>query len=142
MSEWHGYLAIEDVALTEEQRDAVIAAFNQLGPGSDPQPARLLHRRLSTDKSKAIFEAEFNEDNLTVGNVKWFIANAVGVDPELISHEVQQIARGTLVIYSAGGTPRMRFLAFAGVGSTWEESRQQVLIYLKNNAAEWGEDAA
>ena len=31
---------------------------------------------------------------------------------------------------------------FVGVGSTREDSRQQVLIYLKNNAEEWGETVA
>ena len=137
MAIWHGYLAVEDVALTTTQRAAVLAAFNELGPDSDPQPARLLQRRVSTDGSKAIYEAAFNEDALTVANVKQFLADAVGVDPSVIASTVTQTARGPLVIYSAAGTDRMRFLPFSGVGSTWLESLTQALTYLINNLAEW-----
>lgn len=137
MTLWPGYIAAEDVALTAPQRAAIVAAFKTLGPANDPQPARLNHWRVSLDGSKVIFEAAFKESALTVASVKQFLADAVGVDPGVIDHEITQTARGPLVVYSVAGTDRMRFLAFAGIGSTWDESRQQVLLYLANNPEEW-----
>ena len=50
MTEWHGYLAVEDIALTEEQRDAVIAAFRELGPGSSTRNEHLNQKRLENWK--------------------------------------------------------------------------------------------
>ncbi len=137
-NKWHGYIGVEDIALTAPQRAAIIAAFSELGPNRSLRPAHLLHRRIALDGSKAIFEALFNEDNLTIANVKQFIADAVGTDPANIDDVVTQTARGPMVTYSVGGTDRMRFLAFGGVGSTtWEESHAQCLIYLHANIGEW-----
>lgn len=140
MADWHGYIAIEDVNLTTEQRAAVIAAFNALGPVRDPQPAHLLARRVSLDGSIALFEALFNEDSLTAGNVRAFLANAVGINPELIDYSVSYNARGALVVYSVASVTRMRFLQFArqaGYMPTWDESRDQADIYVINNIGEW-----
>jgi len=137
MTTWHGYIAVEDVALTTDQRAAIVAAFRALGPGSDPQPARLNHWRTSLDGSNAIFEAAFNDANLTAAKVKNFLADAAGVSPDVIDTALTQTARGPLLTFSVGGTDRMRMLAFGGIGATWEESRQQAIAYLAANIAEW-----
>jgi len=137
MATWHGYIAVEDIALTTPQRAAIIAAFRALGPSSDPQPARLNHWRTSLDGSKAIFEAAFNADNLPAEKVRNFLADAVGISPDIIDTALTQTARGPLLTFSAGGTDRMRMLAFGGIGATWEESRQQAVAYLAANIAGW-----
>jgi len=137
MTTWHGYIAVEDLALTADQRAAIVAAFRALGPGSDPQPAHLNHWRTSLGGDKAIFEAAFNVGNLTVAKVKQFLADAVGVSPSVIDTTRTQTARGPLLTFSAGGTDRMRMLAFGGIGATWEESRQQAVAYLAKNIVEW-----
>jgi len=137
MAIWHGYIAVEDLALTTDQRAAIVAAFRALGPSSDPQPARLNHWRTSLDGSKAIFEAAFNDANLTAASITRFLADAVGVSPSIIDTALTQTARGPLLTFSAGGTDRMRMLAFGGIGATWEESRQQAVAYLAANIAEW-----
>jgi len=137
MTTWHGYIAVEDLALTTPQRAAIVAAFRAFGPGSDPQPARLNHWRTSLDGSKAIFEAAFNADNLTAARITQFLADAVGVSPDVIDTALTQTARGPLLTFSAGGTDRMRVLAFGSIGATWEESRQQAVAYLAANIAEW-----
>jgi len=137
MSTWHGYIGVMDVALTAPQRAAILAAFDALGPGDDPSPARLLHRRVALDGDKVIYEAAFNVSNLTVEHVKNFLAAAVGVDPGLIDDATQQTQYGPLVTYSAGGTDRMRFLVYAGLSATWDGSRQQAQAYILNNIEEW-----
>lgn len=137
MAAWHGYIGIEDVALTAPQRAAIVQALKGLRGVNGTNPAHINHWRISLDGSKAIFEARFNEDNLTIANVKQFVADAVGVSAALIDHEVTQTPRGPVVTFSAGGSPRMRFIAFAGVGETYADSHTQVPIYLYNNIAEW-----
>lgn len=140
MADWHGYIGVEDVALTAQQRADVIAAFRELGPVISSQPAHLNHWRTSLDGSKVIFEALFNVDNLTVNRVKQFIADATGADPATIDDDTQQTAYGPGVTFSANSSDRMRFLVFGGLFVTWETSRLKVIEYLKNNIAEWEEN--
>lgn len=142
ITRWHGYLAIEDIDLTDDQRDAIMAAFSELGPGSDPQPTKMLSGRVRLDSDAAIFRANFNEANLTVAKVKQFLADAVGTDPGNIDDATQQTTYGPLVTYSVATVDKIRFLIFDSVGSTWNESRLQVLAYLKANASAWGEIVA
>ena len=137
MSDWHGYIGVEDIALTAPQRAAILTAFRGLGPGQARQPAHLLHMRPSLDGSKAIFEARFNESKLTVSAVKQFIASAVGVAASAIDHETMQSVYGPVVSLRAGGMEQMRFLVFGGTPVSHEESRQQVRAYLIAHIAEW-----
>lgn len=139
MANWHGYLAIEDIDLTAPQRAAIMAAFRALGPDSDPQPSKMLSDRVALNGDTAIFRANFKEENLTVEKVKQFLANAVGTDPGNIDDATQQTAYGPLVTYSVAAANKIRFLIFDNVGSTWNDSRLQVLAYLKANAIAWGE---
>lgn len=136
---WHGYLAVEDLALTSDQRAAIVSAFRALGPTRQETdwPPFLNQLRVNIDSSKAIFEARFNQAHLTTENVVQFLADAAGANPANITPVVTQTARGPLLTLSAGGTPQMRMLLFAGVNATWEESRQQVLAYLAANPDEW-----
>jgi hypothetical protein len=137
MTTWHGYFAIEDVALTPDQRAAIIALLRELGPVSDPQPAHLMQFRPSLDGSRAIFEALFNADNLTVVSIKAKLAAAVGINASLIADSAQQTAYGPLVTYSVASVDRMRFLVFGGGAATWEESRVQARQFIIDNYAEW-----
>ena len=134
---WHGYMAIEDTGLTPQQRQAILAAFNALGPSSDPRPAHLMQRRVSLNGRQAIYEALFNADHLTIANVKQFLANAVGVDPSVIDHAVTQTIYGPLVTFSAASIDRMRFLVFGGLAATWIESRDQCDAFLIANIGLW-----
>jgi hypothetical protein len=136
MTNWHGYFAIEDVALTPDQRAAIIALLRELGPVSDPQPAHLMQFRPSLDGSRAIFEALFNADNITVVSIKAKLATAVGVDPSLIDDSTQQTVYGPLVTYSVASVDRLRYLVYGG-GATWEESRVQARQFILDNYAEW-----
>ena len=142
---WHGYLAIEDLNLTVEQRATLIGVLRNLGPESDPQPARSCHWRVSLDGSKAIFEAAFNEAVLTVDAFKQRLGAIFGVDPATIGHALTSVTfaeRATpVVVFSRGGTDYLRMALFGGPAATWEQSRIEVLAYLAANRAEWEEDA-
>ena len=137
MARWHGYIAIENVGLNATQRQILIDEIKELGPGSDPQPAKLNHWRIRLDSEAGIFEANFNEDNLTVEVFKQRLANIFGVDPSTIDHVIQQISYGPMVTFSRNSVDRLRFLAFAGVNSAWMESGDEARRYLKNNQSDW-----
>jgi len=85
---WHGYFGVEDLNLSTAQRQVLIGELRSLGPASDPQPARLCHWRTRLDGQAAIFEALFNENNLTVERFKQRLGSIFSVDPEDIEHSL------------------------------------------------------
>ena len=138
---WHGYFAIEDLGLNANQRQTLIDALRRLGPATDSQPARLCHWRMRLDDRAAIFEAAFNEDNLTVDAFKARLAAIFGVDPVTIDHRLQSVtfdSRPTpIATFSHSGTDYLRMALFGGPGATWEQGRIEVLAYLAVNRDEW-----
>ena len=141
MANWHGYIAIENLNLNAAQRVTLIAEIQALGPASDPQPARLNHWRTRLDGEAAIFEALFNEGNLTINRFKQRLGSIFGIAWNTIDHSVQNITFDTrttpIVTFSRGGTNYLRVAAFAGTGATWAQSLLECAAYLAANAAEW-----
>lgn len=140
MTRWHGYVGMENLALNNAQRSLLVQELQALGPTNETQPARINHWRIRNDNDAAIFEANFLESNLTVAKVKGWLADIFSVDAADVGHGTQVTQYGPMVTYNYPdpGTDYIRILAFAGVGSTWEESRQKAVLYLRNNAAAWG----
>lgn len=136
-NQWHGYFAVENLNLNTAQRATLIDALRQLGPKSDPQPARLNHWRTRLDRQAAIFEALFNEGNLTIARFKQRLGAIFSVDPATIDHATQQTQFGPVVTFSRSGTDYLRFLLFGGVGASWMKSGDECRAYLAVNAAEW-----
>lgn len=134
----HFYIGIEDLGLTGPQRAAIVQAFKNI-PGVNPENNACFknHWKVSLDGDKAIFEARFNTDHLTVSSIKNYLASAVGVNANLISAATTQSTYGTVLTFSAGGNDKLRMIAFSGIDSTWEESRQQVFAYLQANSGDW-----
>jgi hypothetical protein len=138
---WHGYIGIENLNLNASQRQVLINELKALGPGSDPQPARLCHWRTRLDGEAAIFEALFNEDNLTVAKFKDRLGTIFSVDPVTIDHSttIFHFADGDtpIVVFSRSGTDYLRFALFGGSGATWMESGHECRGYLATNRNEW-----
>lgn len=139
MATWHGYIGIENLALNATQKGNLLDALNGLGPGNDPQPARLCHWRTRLDNDARIYEAAFDMTHVDIDGVKTFLANVFGIDPATVNHAVQQTAYGPLVTYERGGTDYLRLVQFGGVGSSWIQSNQAAREYLRDNAAAWGD---
>jgi hypothetical protein len=141
MATWHGYIGIENLNLSATQRQILIDALKALGPGSDPQPARLCHWRTRLDNEAAIFEANFNEDNLTVAVFKDRLGAILGVDPAAVDHSTGSQTFDTLptpiVVFSRTGTDYVRFALFGGQSAEWMQSGDECRAYLKLNQAEW-----
>lgn len=144
-SMWHGYFGIENLNLNATQRATLVQALQQLGPASDPQPARLCHWRTRLDGDAAIFEALFNESNININTFKTRLGNIFDVAPATIDHNTQQVTlnqrQSAVVTFSRGGTDYLRIVFFGYNGGaiwpTWDESRIETLAYLAANREEW-----
>ena len=139
----HFYIGIENINLNAIQRQALINELKSLGPASNPQPARLCHWRTRLDGEAAIFEALFDEDNLTIAKFKQRLGIIFSVDPSTISHSTLQknyAGFGTLVVtFTRGGTDYLRFALFGGSSAFWVQSGDECRGYLKINQDEWSE---
>jgi len=138
---WHGYLAIENLALSAAQRGLLVDALRALGPKSDPQPAHLCHWRTRLDNDAAIFEALFDEDTLTVEAFKRRLAEIFGVSWVTIGSALSSVTfaeRATpIVVFSRSGMDYLRMALFGGTDATWEQSRIECLAYLAANLEAW-----
>ncbi len=135
---WHGYVGIEDLGLTANQRNTLVNALRTLGPGQDDQPAHLCHWRTRNDGLAIIFEAEFADADWTIDSIKSRLATIFGVNPSLISATQTSSEYGPVVTFQyPAGTNKLRMIAFAGVNTDWELSRQAAAHYVLDNLAAW-----
>ena len=143
MATRHFYMGIENINLNIIQRQTLIEELKALGPASNPQPARLCHWRTRLDGEAAIFEALFDEDNLTIAKFKQRLGAIFSVDPSTISHSTIQkdyAGFGTPVVtFAYGGTDYLRFALFGNSDASWMQSGDECRGYLKFNQDEWNE---
>jgi hypothetical protein len=135
----HVYILIEALSMTAGQRNTLVAALRALGPSSAAQPAHLNHSRLRLDNLAVILEALFADNDVTVANVKQFLANAFSVDVATITHSVTTTAYGVQATYARTGVDRLRFTLLGGADPTWAQSRAAASQYISDNAVAWGD---
>lgn len=133
------YYGIEDLALTPAQRSAIVQALQAAGENDSPYPNRRNHWRVRLDSRAVIFEGAFRDDDWTAENLTARLAAVLGVDPALISSRVVQTDDGPVITFSAGGTDRLRMIAFGGLLTTWRHSQEHTLEYIAAHEAEWEE---
>jgi hypothetical protein len=131
------YYGIEDLALTAGQRGELVAALKQLGDNQSERPCFRNHIRVRPDNRAVIFEGSFNDSDWTAAGLAERLANLFGVSPAVISSDTQQSEYGPVVTFSAGGTDRLRMIAFGGLLASWQVSHELVKDFLANNLAEW-----
>jgi hypothetical protein len=120
MSEWHGYVLVAlraGFTLTAAQKGQVRATVRGLAIAELRQPYRMFQTRLSLDGHSAIYEAVWDRERVSPGEVITAVAGALGVPPDDL----------------AGG---ITYQLFADGGS-WEESRQAALAYLDAHRSAW-----
>lgn len=132
---WHGYILVEDLGMTVNQRETLIDFFKTLGENNSTQPAFRNHRRIRLDSKAVIFEARFNKDNLTIQKFKDKLAEIFNIEASEILHS----ASNGFVTFAKNGDKLLTTL-FGGNNSTWEESRLSCSAYLKTNQLLWEED--
>lgn len=144
MARVHVYFGVENLALNAAQRKTLADELEALGPAADPQPARLCHWRTRLDGDAIIYEALFDEENLTVAKFKERLGAIFDIDPATIDHstsdEIFNALQTAVVTFSRLGTDYLRaaFFGYDGVSwPAWMESGDECRAYLIANTAEW-----
>lgn len=132
------YYGIEDLGMTAGQRQTLVDALKQVGDNQSKYPNFRNHWRVRLDNKAVIFEGKFNDSDWTVDSVKEKLANLFGVDPATVGDSTQSTQYGPAVTYSRGGD-KLRLIAFGGLLASWEESHDKVILFLRNNQADWEE---
>ena len=131
------YYGIENLNMTNAQRDTLVDALKQIGDNQNPNPSRRNHRRIRLDGQAVIFEALWDDSDWTIDALKNRLGNVFGVDPATIDSSVNQTAYGPVVTLSRNAIDYIRLIAFGGLLATYPDSHALVLEYLFNNLAEW-----
>jgi hypothetical protein len=145
MALWHGYLAAENLAMNEAQKDAFVDRLRGLGQDNGGAAQFRMQLRPRNDGQAAIFEAKFNDAQLTPAAIKQFLASIFGVSVASISHAVGTAGFGSgttqYVTFTRTGIDYLRVAAFGGTSASWEQSKTEAQAYLALNSAEWNEAA-
>jgi hypothetical protein len=144
MANVHLYFGIENLNLTAPQKATFIEALQGLGQNnSGDKPNEKNHWRVRLDNDAVIFEALFDESNLTIAAIKARLATIFGVAVGTISHSTSQNATyGLIVTFPHSAQNKTRMVAFGNNGSAWgtiAQSRAAAQAYLAANAAAWGD---
>ena len=75
----HLYWAIEDIALTPALRQTLIAALQALGNKGGDRPCHITHWRVRLDNKAILLESLWDEDELTIANMKGRLGALFGV---------------------------------------------------------------
>lgn len=145
MTEWRGYIGLENIALTNAQRNQLVTHLQSLGiANSDPNPSRRNHWRIRPDNNAAIFEAAFDDGTISIAAVRNRLGIIFGVDPALITHSVASPSFGgnttQVITFTYQAAQRLRIAVFGTLSGTWAQSNAEVKGYLAANAEAWGED--
>jgi hypothetical protein len=137
------YIGTENIALTAPQKATLATALQALGPVSHPQPSELMHWRTRLDGNAVIFRALFQDSDLTVANLRQFIANVFSVPVAQVTATNSSTTFKTLpspvITMTFQAIDRMRFVLFGGLAATTQQSNDEVVAYLIANAVAWGD---
>lgn len=144
MAEVRIYIGLENIALTNGQRNQLVAHLQSLGlDNNGPSPARRNHWRIRPDNDAMIMEAAFDDATVSIAAVKTRLGLIFSVDPAQISHSIVSPAFGgfstTVITFTYLATQRLRIAVFGTMGGTWQQSNAEVRGYLLTNAAVWGD---
>lgn len=146
MANIHLYFGIENLNLTAPQKASLLEALQALGQannGASPQFRN--HWRIRLDNDAIIFEASFDESNLTIAAIKARLATIFGVAVGTITHSTSQNATyGLIATFIHSAQNKIRMVAFGHNGTNWgttAQSRAAAQAYLIANAAAWETEA-
>lgn len=136
------YFGIENINLTVGQKNTLITGLQAIGDNASANPCNRNHWRIRADNNAVIFEANFDENNLTIDAIKQRLATIFGVAVGTITHSTSQNATyGLIVTFIQGGQNKIRSVAFGynGGWGSWVESNAATRSYLAANAVAWGD---
>jgi hypothetical protein len=146
MPKIHCYFVVERVIanLNQANWDRLNSLFTKMGTIGSLFPAHNLHKRVSIDGNKVIYESMFDTGEISLVAFRQLLANEFGVSVDNID------AIMTLDHYSEAGEAdtvtwdilynsesRIVIRRFGGGVAPWEQSRLEAIGYLIQNQAEW-----
>lgn len=142
MANWHGYFGIENIGLTNPQRALLMTEIQALGVSpADASPARRNHWRIRLDNDAAVFEALYDENNITVSKFKSFLADIFSVPSGDIGNMNTTFTWDTrvsnIITLDLLGVDKLQVAVFGGLSSTWPQSGNEARAYLSANIDEW-----
>lgn len=135
------YFGIENINLTNPQRNTLVSGLQSLGANSSEYPNRRNHWRIRLDNQAIIFEAEFNEDNLTINAIKQRLATIFSVNVATITHDdLPSFDYGQAFRIIRSGTHYINMCCFGMSGNVWPSwavSNAAAQAYLIANSTSW-----
>lgn len=141
MANTHCYFGIENLNLTAQQKNTLIAGLQELGQNnSGDKPNEKNHWRIRPDNNAVMFEALFDSEALTIAAIKARLATIFNVAVGTISHSTSQQSVGLVVTFTHSAQQKLRMVCFGMSGGQWPEwsvSNQAARDYLIANSAAW-----
>lgn len=138
------YFGLENLALTAPQKQTLVAALQTLGQRNGGLPHERNHWRVRPDNDAMIFQAVWDDSNLTALQMRTWLASIFGValnqvTSNLTTPNFSGQRQSQLLTFTYQSVARLRSVAFGGVSATREQSRLEALAYLAANAEDWTE---
>ena len=138
------YFGIENIALTAPQKATLVAALQTLGIDNQaPQPSDRNHWRVRLDGNAVIFCAAFDDSTITVAAFQQYLATIFSVPVGSITTSTItptfKVIPSAVVTFTYASTDYLRVCLFGGLAASRDQSNVEVLGYLYQNAAAWGE---
>lgn len=137
----HLYFGIENLAMNDTQRDIFVDALRALGRKDGGAAHERMQFRVRADRQAALFEATFDDADLTIQLWKNRLASLFGVSANTITNATNQPDFGagttTVVTFGRAGTDYLRVALFGGVNATTEQSRVEAVAYLALHTTNW-----
>ena len=138
MSEWQGYFYVENLGLSAQQKQTLIDVLKVWGlRNQDLSPKKRNHWRVRLDGEAVIFEAVFEVDNITVLWFRTKLAEIFSVPVANITATTTNTDYGPVSTFKFLTVNKLRMGIFAGLSSTWSESRLAVLNFIADNRSAW-----
>lgn len=139
------YFGIENLNLTAGQKNTLISGLQGLGDNAADNPSHRNHWRVRLDNDAIIFEANFDENLLTIAAIKSRLATIFSVAVGTISHSTSDNAYGKVITFTHSAQQKLRMIAFGmsagGAWGTWDSSNAAARAYLAVNSAAWDGEA-
>lgn len=144
MANIYGYFGIENLALTNAQRNTLVSELGLLGQEDSGACHRRMISRVRLDNQAVIFRAVFDEAQLTPTAIRNRLATIFGVAANTITPTVTTVNLAGIttqvVTFTRGGTDYLRCVLFGKSNGGWptiQQSGDAARAYHSAHRAEW-----
>jgi hypothetical protein len=140
----YGYFGMENLAMTNPQRNTLATELGLLGQEDNGACHRRIRSRVRLDNQAIIFRAVFDDAVLTPTALRNRLATIFGVAANTITPTVSLVNLAgfntQVITFNRAGTDYLRCVLFGKPNGGWPtiaQSRAAVHGYLAANAAQW-----